>query len=327
MSFRDNLQHLRATRGMTQEQLAVLLGVSRQSVTKWEAERAYPEMDKLLKICSIFDCTLDELVQGDLTQRPSRPEAVAACACLPEDTCGYDAHMRSRAWHIALGVVLIILGVALGSFMDGLLPRDSGVATVACIFMGIVGGLALIIPSAMEHGAFVRAHPFVEDFYSADDKQRATRALAYSVVGGIGLIFAGILTACILDGAAVRENTVGGLMLALVALGVGCLVYGGLMHGRVNVEAYNNEEVAEELSEADIDAIGDPARRRRLLAQKRRSKTTGAVCGIIMLCATIVGLTLLFVPGLHTAYFWLAWPLGGLGCGIASIAINGFSRD
>lgn len=47
MSFRDNLQYLRATRNMTQEQLAMLLGVSRQSVTKWEAEKSYPEMDKL----------------------------------------------------------------------------------------------------------------------------------------------------------------------------------------------------------------------------------------------------------------------------------------
>lgn len=54
MSFRDNLQHLRATRNMTQEQLAMLVGVSRQSVTKWESERAYPEMDKLLKLCQIL---------------------------------------------------------------------------------------------------------------------------------------------------------------------------------------------------------------------------------------------------------------------------------
>mgnify|MGYP001511869905 CR=1 FL=1 len=50
MGFRENLQHLRATRNMTQEQLAMLLGVSRQSVTKWEAAKSYPEMDKLLKI-------------------------------------------------------------------------------------------------------------------------------------------------------------------------------------------------------------------------------------------------------------------------------------
>lgn len=69
MSFRDNLQHLRATRNLTQEQLAMLLGVSRQSVSKWEAERAYPEMDKLLKLCDLFGCTLDELVSGDLTGR------------------------------------------------------------------------------------------------------------------------------------------------------------------------------------------------------------------------------------------------------------------
>ena len=68
MSFRDNLQHLRAERNMTQEQLAMLLGVSRQSVTKWEAERSSPELDKLLKMCQIFDCSLDDLVQGDLTK-------------------------------------------------------------------------------------------------------------------------------------------------------------------------------------------------------------------------------------------------------------------
>ena len=81
MSFRDNLQHLRATRNMTQEQLAMLVGVSRQSVTKWEAERSYPEMDKLLRICEIFDCTIDELVQGDLTQR--EPEAWLWGRCPP----------------------------------------------------------------------------------------------------------------------------------------------------------------------------------------------------------------------------------------------------
>ena len=66
MGFRENLQHLRATRNMTQEQLAMLLGVSRQSVTKWEASKSYPEMDKLLKMCQIFECSLDDLVTGDV---------------------------------------------------------------------------------------------------------------------------------------------------------------------------------------------------------------------------------------------------------------------
>ena len=73
MSFRTNLQYLRAERHMTQEQLAMLLGVSRQSVTKWEAEKSYPEMDKLIKMCQIFECSLDDLVQGDLTDRAPAP--------------------------------------------------------------------------------------------------------------------------------------------------------------------------------------------------------------------------------------------------------------
>ena len=69
MSFRENLLYLRAAHGMTQEQLAEQLGVSRQSVTKWESDKSYPEMDKLIKLCQIFDCTLDEMVQGDMTDR------------------------------------------------------------------------------------------------------------------------------------------------------------------------------------------------------------------------------------------------------------------
>ena len=44
MSFKENLQYLRGSRNMTQEQLAMLLGVSRQAISKWESEKAYPEM-------------------------------------------------------------------------------------------------------------------------------------------------------------------------------------------------------------------------------------------------------------------------------------------
>ena len=90
MSFRANMQHLRATRNMTQEQLAMLLGVSRQSVSKWEAERAYPEMDKLLKMCVLFECTLDELVTGDLTGRPANGAASIPPGKSQQDVTGYD---------------------------------------------------------------------------------------------------------------------------------------------------------------------------------------------------------------------------------------------
>lgn len=43
MSFKDNLQYLRGSRNMTQGQSAMLIGMSRQSVSKWEGEKAYPK--------------------------------------------------------------------------------------------------------------------------------------------------------------------------------------------------------------------------------------------------------------------------------------------
>lgn len=69
MSFKENLQYLRGSRNMTQEQLAMLLGVSRQAISKWESEKAYPEMDKLLMLCDMFGVTLDDLVMATCARR------------------------------------------------------------------------------------------------------------------------------------------------------------------------------------------------------------------------------------------------------------------
>lgn len=87
--------------------MAVLLGVSRQAISKWESDRAYPEMDKLLTIYDLFDCTLDELVTEDLrsTDRSALKEPVMPLAVGPvQDYTGYDAHMLGFAWKIAVGV-------------------------------------------------------------------------------------------------------------------------------------------------------------------------------------------------------------------------------
>lgn len=67
MAFAENLQYLRKKQKLTQEELADLLQVSRQSVSKWETGEAYPETEKLISICDKFGVTLDRLVRGDVT--------------------------------------------------------------------------------------------------------------------------------------------------------------------------------------------------------------------------------------------------------------------
>ena len=67
MSFGKNLQHLRRlSAGMTQEDLAEKLNVSRQTVSRWETDEAYPEMDKAIELCRIFNCSMDHLFREEL---------------------------------------------------------------------------------------------------------------------------------------------------------------------------------------------------------------------------------------------------------------------
>ncbi|MCD7862881.1 MAG: helix-turn-helix domain-containing protein [Lachnospiraceae bacterium] len=62
MKFGDNLRRMRELKKISQEQLAELMGVSRQSVSKWEREESFPSMERLLKLCQIFDCDLADLL-------------------------------------------------------------------------------------------------------------------------------------------------------------------------------------------------------------------------------------------------------------------------
>ena len=62
MNLADNLKKIRKDNNLSQEQLAEKLGVSRQSVSKWESGLSYPEMDKVLQICQLFNLNINELI-------------------------------------------------------------------------------------------------------------------------------------------------------------------------------------------------------------------------------------------------------------------------
>lgn len=68
MKFSEKLQYLRKENKFSQEQLADMLDVSRQAVSKWESGQTYPEMDKLLSMCKIFKCSLDDLTNDEIKE-------------------------------------------------------------------------------------------------------------------------------------------------------------------------------------------------------------------------------------------------------------------
>ena len=64
MTIADRIQSLRKSKGMSQEELADAVGVSRQAVSKWESEQATPDLDKVVIMSDIFEVTTDYLLKG-----------------------------------------------------------------------------------------------------------------------------------------------------------------------------------------------------------------------------------------------------------------------
>ena len=65
MEFNEKLQELRKGKGLTQEELAEKLFVSRTAISKWESGRGYPSIDSLKEIASFFSVTIDDLICSD----------------------------------------------------------------------------------------------------------------------------------------------------------------------------------------------------------------------------------------------------------------------
>ena len=89
MNLADNLKKIRNDNKLSQEQLAEKLGVSRQSVSKWESGQAYPEMDKVLQICQLFNLNIDELLNQDIKEVTVNKQAKNNINKFVDDFLGY----------------------------------------------------------------------------------------------------------------------------------------------------------------------------------------------------------------------------------------------
>lgn len=88
MSFGENLKNVRKQRGVTQEELAEILGVSRQAISKWESDSGYPETEKLLVISKTLNISIDYLL-NDVTvmKEKEKTEEKKCCICSNRKNC------------------------------------------------------------------------------------------------------------------------------------------------------------------------------------------------------------------------------------------------
>lgn len=293
MNLAQNLQFYRQKKDLTQEQLAEQLGVSRQSVSKWESGQSYPEMEKLLAMCELFGCTLDTLLSKSAAEETS------------DIAEAYDAYRNRSARMTTIGVTLLILAVAVAALLDGL--RLPPALTPVAFFAVAVAGVLVLIISGMLSSEFVRLHPHVENCYTPAQRQAFHPTFVVLTVTGLGLIFLGLLTMIAMEalplGDLWHSSLSGALFFVFVAAGVACIIWAGIQQNKYDIDAYNRENYTDEAVQAAQEKIG-------------------RICGALMLLATLVyvALGLLFPPMWGRA--WVAFPIAGIGCGIVAVLLK-----
>ncbi len=135
MTLGEKLATHRKQNNYTQEQLAELLGVSRQAVSKWESDLAYPETEKLIKLSELYDCSLDYLIK-DKQPEEAQSDAQQFFARFNLNCLCFESKSKRMVhgvplWHINIGPGRTAKGI----FALGLAAR--GVFSCGLFSMGI----------------------------------------------------------------------------------------------------------------------------------------------------------------------------------------------
>lgn len=202
MTTGEKITKLRKESGLTQEELAEKLNVTRQSVSRWESDSAFPETGKLVALSKLFNCTVDYLLKYGEEER--------AAESGPAHTGLKDWHFEYKSKRTVKGVPLVHVNIGLGRTAKGVVAvgiKSLGVISVGVLSLGVisVGLLAL--------GLF------------------AIASVGLGLILSTSAISVGILS---VGGVSVGVLSLGGLSVGLFAFG-GCAVggysFGGFAYG------------------------------------------------------------------------------------------------
>ncbi len=125
MNIADRIQHLRKSRGISQEELADKIGVSRQAVSKWESEQSIPDIEKIILLSDYFETTTDFLLKGiEPAQETEKKYNAAVFSVIGTilNAMGLVSSIviwieRQTVYSVGIGIVVILLGT--GIFITG----------------------------------------------------------------------------------------------------------------------------------------------------------------------------------------------------------------
>jgi len=213
MILADKIIELRKKNGWSQEELAEMLGVSRQSVSKWEGAQSVPDMNRILKLSEVFGVSTDELLKDDLELPAERPvETVvietSRATDIPEvrnvsmeEAVAFLDFRNNHANRVSIGVMICILSPVLLILLSG--AQEAGMVALSENQAGGIGLVVLLLMVTAAVAIFVlegiRGSGFeycekeeIETAYGVDGMTRERRerfrgAYTWQMVAGIAL--------------------------------------------------------------------------------------------------------------------------------------------
>lgn len=314
MILADKIVSLRKKAGWSQEELAEQLGVTRQSVSKWEGAQSVPDMDKVVMMSRLFGVSTDFLLKDEL-------EEETPCAAAQDDdtplrrvsltqASAYLALRKAAAPKIAIATALCITSPVTLILLAGMsevqrfhISENAAAGIGLCVLLGLVAlAVSIFLRTSTEakEYRFLKEEPFETEYgvegmvrqRQQEYKDTHTRLVTVGVVLCV-LAAVPLFAAMCINGSDLLYIAAVCALLVLVAIGCLALVTAGVYQGAM-------EQLLEE---------GNYTR-----PQKKHHKLMGTVTMIYWLTATAV--FLLYTYGPHgngqPRYSWIIWAVAGV---------------
>lgn len=326
MILADKIVTLRKRAGWSQEELAAQLGVSRQSVSKWEGAQSVPDMQKVVQMSRLFGVTTDYLLKEELGEpEPAPAESDAPLRCVTmEQAADYLSLRRAAAPKLALATLLCVLSpvallllAALSDRPGAALSENAAAGIGLCVLLVLVAAaVAVFITCAaqVKAYAFLETEPF-ETAYGVTGMVRERRAAAApehtrgKVAGTVLCILSAVplFIAVCLNGPDLLYVAAVCLLLVLAGVGSALFVYGGVYQAAM-------DRLLEE---------GDYVRPR-----KRQNGVVGAISSIYWLTVTAAYLLWTFGPwwDAQPQDTWILWVVAGVLYGAVMALVRGIRK-
>ena len=325
MILADKIITLRKKTGWSQEELASQLGVTRQSVSKWEGAQSVPDLDKVVQMSRLFGVSTDYLLKDELEEEEfveSEADEAPLRRVTMEQAARYLALRKACAPKIALAVAMCIISPVVIIFLSAM--ADAGLGgisenlaaglgvSVILVLVAIAVGMFLSCGAKTKEFDFLEKEPF-ETEYGVSGMVRERRK-AYEPTASrctiLGVVLCILAVVPLMLGVGLASSDVAALLvrvapadvyaaaavdalLLLVACGVGVLVWSGTYTGAM-------DQLLEE---------GDYTRKK-----KARSGVMSTVSLIYWLSVTAIFLFYTFGPkgNGQPQYSWFIWAVGGV---------------